>query len=716
MKLNFTFKRFSLFLVFLMGSAFVWGQTVYTFTSCGITGKTGPTQTNANSSYIGTNLAGNVTVIGGIQYWTVPVTASYRIEGYGGQGHGIYGGRGAHISGEFTLNAGDQIKIIVGQKASPPVGSVNQYGGGGGSFVTTVSNVPYIVAGGGGGNHSTSYVTTADASIANNGFAGFATNSGTAGTAGSGGGTASSADGGGGLLGNGGGTGGGSSFVNGGIGGAGTTSGHGEGGFGCGGGTSSWDNYRSGGGGGYSGGGGGGENGQVNAPSGGGGGSYNSGTNPINIAGVQTGDGLVVITLLQSFPNDAGISTFPGAPNCNGSYPFQATVQNYGNNMLNSVTINWSINGVPQTPYSLTTPLDTINGAGINNTTITLGTLVVNGNTTVKAWTTAPNSVSDPANGNDTLQLVLDPFTVTANYVNQINCYGGMNGVAQATSVNSAATPTFSWSSGSNSPYMIGVGAGTYILTGNDGTCLDTASIVFTQPTELIVTSSVMNVSCNGANDGQTSVAVSGGTPGYIVDWTGGTTGTTNSGLAGGNYIYTVHDANSCTVSDTIVVIEPAAIVLNSTVTAETMGTDGSIDLMVTGGTPNYTYSWSNGSTSQDPSGLSSGTYTVTVTDLNGCTETLSVTVNSVVGIQENSTDFGVKVFPNPTNGKFNVVMANADKNASIEVFDVLGNRVELLKNAGSKTTIQLNERNGVYFVRVTNNNQTIVERIVLRN
>ncbi|MFT6246587.1 MAG: hypothetical protein ACJAXI_003369, partial [Crocinitomicaceae bacterium] len=289
------YLRTGLLLACLMANSIGFAQT-YTFTSATATGTDGPTQGLADTEYTGTTLDGTVTVTGGIQYWVVPTTGVYLIEAFGGQGFGSFGGRGAQVSGEFNLTAGTTLKILVGQMAPPPVGSVNQYAGGGGSFVTTTTNTPFIVAGGGGGNHGTSFVTTSDASITNAGFAGVAGNSGAGGTAGSGGVDASSADAGGGLLGNGGGIGGGFAFVNGGNGGAGLTSGHGEGGFGCGGGTSSWDNYRAGGGGGYSGGGGAGENGQVGAPAAGGGGSFNSGTSPINLAGVQLGDGMIIIT------------------------------------------------------------------------------------------------------------------------------------------------------------------------------------------------------------------------------------------------------------------------------------------------------------------------------------------------------------------------------------------------------------------------------------
>lgn len=287
------------------------GGTVYTFTSGGASGSTGPDQVAIDAAYLGTPLEGAVVVTGGIQEWEVPLSSRFRIEAFGGQGWGDFGGRGAHISGEFDLTAGTNLRILVGQMAGPylnfPAPTYNhQFGGGGGSFVMQAADadlnndVPLVVAGGGGGNHGASFVATADGQTGTAGEAGAnASLVGAGGVAGAGGEQASSADGGGGWLTDG--TGGGAqgqAYVNGGLGGF----DEGFGGFGGGGGTSSWNNYRGGGGGGYSGGGGGNNSGTC-CPAGGGGGSFNTGANPSNLSGVQLGDGMVVITLLQGPPN-----------------------------------------------------------------------------------------------------------------------------------------------------------------------------------------------------------------------------------------------------------------------------------------------------------------------------------------------------------------------------------------------------------------------------
>ncbi|MBK6996388.1 MAG: hypothetical protein IPH31_16185 [Lewinellaceae bacterium] len=128
---------------------------------------------------------------------------------------------------------------------------------------------------------------------------------------------------------------------------------------------------------------------------------------------------------------------------------------------------------------------------------------------------------------------------------------------------------------------------------------------------------------------GSIDLTVSGGVSPYTYSWTGGATTQDRSGLAAGTYTVTVADANACTKTLSTTITEPAGMVLTET-HANVLcngGSSGSIDLTVSGGVSPYTYSWTGGATTQDRSGLAAGTYTVTVTDANACTKTLSTTI-----------------------------------------------------------------------------------------
>ncbi len=381
---------------------------VYTFTNCNATGIDGPSQTQVNTAYAFTTLAGLVTSSSGIQVWNIPIGGTYKVEVYGAEGYGPFAGRGAYMSGEFTFASNQQVKVLVGQQGGCCVGSgTNQYGGGGGSFVATSTNTPIIVAGGGGGaRYNTAILPSSHGNTTTNGNNGTGTAGGAGGTGGNGGAEAGIGGGGGGFTGNGGGTPhGGKSFINGGQGGTATSSG-GWGGFGGGGGANSWDNGRGGGGGGYSGGGGAGSS-TTAQQVGGGGGSYNSGTNQVNNGGVRQGHGLVVFTLMTPpVPNNAGVSTLPSlvAGFCAGNQTVTARINNYGNNLIDSVYVHWTINGNPQPSqwFKFTPPIDTI-GTVNNFRVVTLGNYNFSpGSHIVKAWTTLPNNIPDAVPSNDT--------------------------------------------------------------------------------------------------------------------------------------------------------------------------------------------------------------------------------------------------------------------------------------------------------------------------
>jgi len=281
----------------------------WTFTNAGATGQHGPTQAQINTSYAGTNLEDLLTIsTQGIQEWNVPVTGTYKIEIYGAQGgdNGWFsGGLGAKMSGEFSLQTGSILSVVVGQKG----GDSGTYssGGGGGSFCW-VESLLISAGGGGGGGRPISGVNRqhgTESIDGNDGIeeysiidfpAGSGGDSGLGGGYGEGGHGDPVASGGAGWLGNGTGNYPGQSkwIFHGG-------SGNHHGGFGGGGGVgNSNGGSGAGGGGGYSGGGGSGWSGgspNSNAP-GGGGGSYNSGTNQDNQGGVNEGHGKVIITYI----------------------------------------------------------------------------------------------------------------------------------------------------------------------------------------------------------------------------------------------------------------------------------------------------------------------------------------------------------------------------------------------------------------------------------
>lgn len=132
--------------------------------------------------------------------------------------------------------------------------------------------------------------------------------------------------------------------------------------------------------------------------------------------------------------------------------------------------------------------------------------------------------------------------------------------------------------------------------------------------------------SCNG----QVDLSVSGGTPPYSYTWSNGVTNQDIKGLCAGNYTVTITDNSGASDTVSVSVSEPSIVhpsIDNKSNVSSHGGSDGAIDVSVSGGTPGYGYDWSNDSTSEDLTNLSAGTYTVTVTDSNGCNGIAATTI-----------------------------------------------------------------------------------------
>lgn len=302
-------------------SAPLYSFSSHTFTSCGASGRNGPTGTQCINTYANawsSNSSYFIVGANGIQNWTAPATGSYQVTAAGAVGAGGLQtkGLGAIIRATVTLTQGAQYKILIGQPGSN--GNValagTSGGGGGGTFFTDASNNPIVVAGGGGGSHNSTfnYPLIANGQTTTSGAAS-SDSTGSAGTNGGGGGGSSAGygSGGGGLTGNG--TvsyycsnSKGYSFTNGGTGGTSCATYLAHGGFGGGGGTHGYSGGGAGGGG-YSGGGGSGGGGA----NGGGGGSFiiAGATNLATSNGEYAGSS-VGVTNLNSYNGSSGSATF----------------------------------------------------------------------------------------------------------------------------------------------------------------------------------------------------------------------------------------------------------------------------------------------------------------------------------------------------------------------------------------------------------------------
>ncbi|QTN39610.1 tandem-95 repeat protein [Cryomorphaceae bacterium] len=230
--------------------------------------------------------------------------------------------------------------------------------------------------------------------------------------------------------------------------------------------------------------------------------------------------------------------------------------------------------------------------------------------------------------GSATLNVVIaEPTQLNVSVGSQTNvsCNGIADGEATLSLVGGTTPYSYIWpASAANQTTVTGsnLAAGSYGVTVIDANgCTATTTVTITEPAPLVVVGSGTDVDCFGANTGSVSLTVSGGTGVYSFDWSNGSTTQNITSLAAGTYDVTVTDANGCENVQSYSLSQPAtAVSVVGTVVNTTTLNNGSIDITPSGGTGSYTYAWSNGANTQDISGLTSGPYSVTVTDANGCT------------------------------------------------------------------------------------------------
>ncbi|WP_207494460.1 T9SS type A sorting domain-containing protein [Aridibaculum aurantiacum] len=224
--------------------------------------------------------------------------------------------------------------------------------------------------------------------------------------------------------------------------------------------------------------------------------------------------------------------------------------------------------------------------------------------------------------------LTVTGSTVTGStVVTNAACFGGSNGSINLTPSGGTAPYTYNWGSGITTEDRTGLSAGTYTVVITDAVgCTGTVTATVTQPAAPVSGSTVVtNVSCFGGSNGSINLTPAGGTGPYTYLWNTGATTEDRTGLAAGTYSVTITDANGCTHSiNNITITQPAALV--ATAASQTNAScsnqnNGSATVSASGGAGSYTYSWSpSGGTAATATGLSAGTYTVVVTDANGCT------------------------------------------------------------------------------------------------
>ena len=365
--------------------------------------------------------------------------------------------------------------------------------------------------------------------------------------------------------------------------------------------------------------------------------------------------------------------------NCNGASTGTASVSATGGTVTTGYSYNWSNNANTSSISGLT--------AGVYTVTVT---------DNAQCTDVVAVNISQPT-----------AVTVSGSSTN-ILCFGQSTG-AVSVSV-SGGTPgyTYNWNNGNNTDAQNNVAAGNYTVSVTDANnCISTLQLSVTQPAAGISFNPVStNILCFGAGNGTVALNATGGSGILTYNWSNGSTDPSLSLLQAGTYSCTVTDANGCVAtSSSFVVTEPSALNVSSTVTDVSTfgGSDGSVNITVSGGTANYTYNWSNGANTQDLNNVAAGEYTVTITDANNCSFIQTETVDQPSSIYISGSLGDLALYPNPGE---NILYIESNLltgiSVNVQMFSIDGKIVKSEEINRSFGLIELNTSelpSGVYFI-----------------
>ncbi|RVT71088.1 PKD domain-containing protein [Flavobacterium sufflavum] len=234
---------------------------------------------------------------------------------------------------------------------------------------------------------------------------------------------------------------------------------------------------------------------------------------------------------------------------------------------------------------------------------------------------------------NLTVSITQSPKINIAYTTTPIVCYGDNSASISVTISGGVPGYQYQWDNMATTLNQTNLSAGDYTITVTDSFgCRQIQTINIPEGPLFKVDPVVKNISCFGAHDGSIALNFVGGIAPVKLQWSDGSTaGTTRNNLGPGTYSVIITDSKPCAISKTFVIVEPQPLVLSANVTNAfdcDIANSGAINLLVSGGTVPFTYSWSNGATTEDLTNVPAGNYLVTVTDARGCVKTAQYSIN----------------------------------------------------------------------------------------
>jgi gliding motility-associated-like protein len=237
--------------------------------------------------------------------------------------------------------------------------------------------------------------------------------------------------------------------------------------------------------------------------------------------------------------------------------------------------------------------------------------------------------------------------------VSHVACFGESNGEIDISVTGGTSPYNFDWSNLTSNEDLLNILSGNYsVIVTDDNNCKDSASVIISEPSDIVYSVSTIDLVCNNIDEGQISVLVSGGTPAYSYSIDGGATYQSSNNfynLQSNNYDVVIQDASLCQKQETVTLNQPIGY-STSVIITDVEGCNGEstgvIDFTLSGNTPPYAYNWSNNESSSSIYNLTAGNYDVIVSDANNCEMTYSYLVTE----------------PNALNLQYDILLASCEE------------------------------------------------------
>ena len=323
----------------------------------------------------------------------------------------------------------------------------------------------------------------------------------------------------------------------------------------------------------------------------------------------------------------------------------------------------------------------------------------------------------------DTIDVAVNP-----NLCVFIFCYGdSTGGVALDFSIYDTSY-SYNWyevndpsTSLGNTSQIMNLGAGSYVIEANYLGCIATDTMVLTEPDPIQITGVVTHLLCNGDTDGAIDANVVGGTisnTGYTYSWSNNNPATQDiNNLPAGSYTLTATDSLSCESSKTFTVTQPDELEVTITETSPfVLGISA-----LTGGTPSYSYVWyesgNNVGTGTSYIVSSNGTYSLEVTDANGCMATSNNRVYNEPSSIVDGEEVSFRVYPNPFREEATVDFGYTVKEGTISIVDIYGKIIEQheVANINSFVITNKDKASGIYFMKMETDSKLYNTKIIIK-